>query len=288
MPESDEPKALIGVFDSGVGGLSILSALRERLPSHAFYYVADQAHIPYGSRSPEEVRAFAEGITRFLLAQGAALIVVACNTATTLAISALRRNFPLTAFVGVEPALKPAVAQSRSHVVGVLATAATLSSDSYRALRTRYAGTTTLLENACPGLVEAIEQEGPSGPSVQALLGEAVEPMREQGADCLVLGCTHFLFTVPLLQRLLDRPLTIIEPATAVARRTAQLLDETVPDRQDSVAGSLTFGTTADPQRFRQQLGTFLGGGTAHAQVQPLRWVQGAERLDLSALAEKD
>lgn len=286
MPGSDGPKGLIGVFDSGVGGLSILNALRQRLPSCSFYYVADQAHMPYGSRSPEEVRAFAEGITRFLLAQGAALIVVACNTATTLAISALRRRFPATPFVGVEPALKPAVAQSRSHVVGILATAATLSSDSYRALRARYAGAATLLEDACPGLVEAIEQEGPAGPTVQELLGKAVEPMRGQGADCLVLGCTHFLFTVPLLQRLLDRPLAIVEPATAVARRTAQLLDEIVPERQARATSSISFGTTADPLRFTQQLRTFLGEDVAGAQVQGLRWTQDAGSLELSLQTE--
>lgn len=287
MPGSDEPKGLIGVFDSGVGGLSILSALRERLPSLGFYYVADQAHMPYGSRSPEEVRAFAEGISRFLLAQGAALIVVACNTATTLAISALRRDFPLTPFVGVEPALKPAVAQSRSHVVGVLATAATLASDSYRALRTRYASGTTLLENACPGLVEAIEREGPSGPTVRALLGEAVEPMREQGADSLVLGCTHFIFTVPLLQSLLDQPVAIIEPATAVARRAAELFEEGIRKKPFASEVPLILGTTGDPQRFRRQLNAFLGEGVADAQVQALHWTHSGKKIELATQAEE-
>ena len=148
----------IGVFDSGVGGLSVLSAIRELLPNQAMIYIADQAHVPYGTRSLEEVRQFSTGITRFLIDQGSKLIVVACNTASVASLKSLREEFTDIPFVGMEPAVKPAAEQTHSRVVGVLATYATFQGAMYASVVERFAQGVTILQDHCPGLVTEIEK----------------------------------------------------------------------------------------------------------------------------------
>ena len=217
---------LIGVFDSGIGGLSVLRHLRQQLPDQSMLYLADQAHVPYGPRSLEQVRAFSEQITRFLLAQGARLIVVACNTASAAALQHLRQTFPAIPFVGMEPAVKPAAEQTRSGVVGVLATPATFQGALYASVVERFAQGVTLLQSTCPGLVAQIEAGDLDGPATRRILEEALQPMLARGIDTVVLGCTHYPFVIPLIEQIAGQQVRVIDPAPAVARQVARLLDE--------------------------------------------------------------
>ena len=171
----------IGIFDSGVGGLSVLRAIRTLLPSQPVIYFGDQAHVPYGVRQVEEVRAFSHEITRFLLDQGAKVIVVACNTASVAALQSLRQDFPDIPFVGMEPAVKPAAEQTHSGVVGVLATAATFHTAMYASVVERFAHGVTVLEDHCPGLVAQVEKGDLDGPQTRLILENALQPMLDQG-----------------------------------------------------------------------------------------------------------
>ncbi|RME06215.1 MAG: glutamate racemase, partial [Anaerolineae bacterium] len=168
---------MIGVFDSGVGGLSVLREIRRQLPHANVLFLADQAHVPYGPRPLEEVRAFAEGITRYLLQQGAGVIVLACNTASAAALRYLRHIYPEVPFVGMEPAVKPAAERTRSGVVGVLATPATFQGELYASVLERFARGVTVLQDTCPGLVEQIERGDLDGERTRAILERALRPM---------------------------------------------------------------------------------------------------------------
>jgi glutamate racemase len=215
---------LIGIFDSGVGGLSVWREIARHLPFEATLYLADQAHVPYGSRRLAEVREFSEGITRFLLGQEAKVIVVACNTASAAALHYLRRTFPGIPFVGMEPAVKPAVEQTRSGVVGVIATQATFQGELFASLMERYAGDVRLLTQVCPGLVEAVEAGALDVPGTEALLRRCLTPLIEAGVDQLVLGCTHYPFLQPAIERVVGVNVAVIDPAPAVARQVGRVL----------------------------------------------------------------
>ena len=223
MPETG---ARVGVFDSGVGGLSVLRALHDLLPAQPLIYFGDQAHVPYGSRQLEEVRAFSFAITRDLLERGARLVVVACNTASAAALHELRAAFPDTPFVGMEPAVKPAAEHTRSGVVGVLATSATFQGRLYASVLERFAAGVRVLQDPCPGLVARIEAGDLAGAQTRAILERALRPMLDQGADTLVLGCTHYPFVIPLIEELAGPGVRVIDPAPAVARQTRRLLVE--------------------------------------------------------------
>jgi glutamate racemase len=218
-------QAPLGIFDSGVGGLSILKAVRAQMPDEAIIYLGDQAHVPYGPRPLEEVCSFSDAITRFLLAQGAKLIVVACNSASAAALPYLRATFPDVPFVGMEPAVKPAVEQTRSGVVGVLATPATFQGALYASVLERFAQGVTVLQDTCPGLVAQIEKGALDAPETEAILREALSPMLAQGIDTVVLGCTHYPFVIPLIERLVSEKVRVIDPALAVARQVHRLLE---------------------------------------------------------------
>lgn len=221
-----DPAGPLGILDSGVGGLSVLPHVRDRLPAEDLLYFADQAHIPYGPRAPEEVRDFTAEITRFLLRRGAKLIVVACNTATAAALDYLRHTFPDVPFVGMEPAVKPAALTTRSGRVGVLATPSTLNSHRYATLMARFADGIRVFEDPCVGLVQQIEAGALDVPATRDLLRHAVEPMLAEGVDTLVLGCTHYPFIRPLLQEIAGDGVAIIDPAPAVARHTRFVLQQ--------------------------------------------------------------
>ncbi len=208
----------IGIFDSGVGGLSVLRAIRQQLPHESVVYFADQGHVPYGPRPLEQVRKFSEAITRFLLGQGAKLIVVACNTASAAALHSLRLTFPEVPFVGMEPAVKPAAEATRSGVVGVLATPATFQGELYASVVERFAGKVTLLQSVCPGLVQQIERGDLDGCATRLILETALSPMLKQGIDTVVLGCTHYPFVIPLIQQIAGPAVRVIDPAPAIAR----------------------------------------------------------------------
>jgi glutamate racemase len=215
----------IGVFDSGVGGLSVLRAMRQLMPAENVIFFGDQGHVPYGPRPLEQVRAFSESITRFLLDEGAKLIVVACNTASAAALSHLRQTFPDVKFVGMEPAVKPAAETTRTGVVGVLATPATFQGALYASVVERFANGVQLLQDTCPGLVQQIEAGNLEGMETRAILEAALRPMLDSGIDTVVLGCTHYPFVIPLIERIVGQSVRVIDPAPSVARQVERLMD---------------------------------------------------------------
>ncbi|MCJ7716694.1 MAG: glutamate racemase, partial [Anaerolineales bacterium] len=184
----------IGIFDSGVGGLSVLREVHSQFPSENLIYIADQVHVPYGTRSREEVLGFSEGIIRYLLTIEAKLIIVACNTASAVALIALRKSHPDLPFVGMEPAVKPAVEDTSTGVVGVLATPATFQGDLYASTVERFARGVKILQDTCPGLVNQIEEGKIADPKTRAILVKALTPMMDEGVDEIVMGCTHYPF----------------------------------------------------------------------------------------------
>jgi len=224
----DAARARIGIFDSGVGGLSILHAIRARLPGADLLYVADSGHAPYGERNEDFVCDRSRRIAGFLLDGGARVIVVACNTATAAAVAALRARWPGLAIVGVEPGIKPAVATSAARRVGVLATTGTLASTKFRRLAEAHAEGAALLLQACPGLAGAIE----SAHAQDTVLAELVErycaPLRVAQVDVAVLGCTHYVFAREFFARALPG-VTLLDTTEAVARQTERLAARATP-----------------------------------------------------------
>jgi glutamate racemase len=260
MGETQSPTAVIGVFDSGLGGLSVLREIRAALPGHPVIYLADQAHVPYGPRPREEVLRFSVGITRWLLSQGAGLIVAACNTASAAALYRLRQEFPETPFVGMEPAVKPAALTTHSGVVGVLATPATFQGELYASVLERFASSVTVLQDTCPGLVSQIEAGEVDGPPTREILEKALLPMISQGLDTVVLGCTHYPFIIPLIQEIVGPGIQVIDPAPAVARQAARLLEARGLVGHTSHAKPLTrFITTGEPAIFQHRLKKLVG-----------------------------
>ena len=248
----------VGIFDSGVGGLSVLRAIRQQLPSESIIYLGDQGHVPYGSRPMEEVQGFSVAITRFLLDLGVKLIVVACNTASAAALHSLRVIFPDASFVGMEPAVKPAVENTRTGIVGVLATPATFQGALYASVVERFAGNVTLIQNTCPGLVQQIEQGALNGSKTRAILESALQPMLEQGIDTVVLGCTHYPFVIPLIQEIVGPDIRVIDPAPAVARQAARLLDSAGRQAEGARSEELHFFTSGEVARFKAVLPKLL------------------------------
>ncbi len=249
----------LGVFDSGVGGLSVLRALRAELPHEDVIYLADQAHVPYGSRSLEEVRAFSGEITRFLIARGAKLIAVACNTASAAALHWLRQRYPEIPFVGMEPAVKPAAETTRSGVVGVLATPATFQGELYASVVERFARGVTVLQATCPGLVGQIEAGELDSERTRRILERALEPMLERGVDTLVMGCTHFPFAIPAIQRIAGSGVRVIDPAPAVARQAGRLLAARGLLNPSGAPGAVGFYTSGESSQLEALLPRLLG-----------------------------
>lgn len=222
--------APIGIFDSGVGGLSVLKVIRQELPQEGLVYLADQAHVPYGEKPQETVREFAEGITRFLLSRSCKLIVVACNAASAAALHYLRQTIPQTSFVGMEPAVKPAAEHTQSGVVGVLATPATFQGALYASVVERFAAGVRILTDTCPGLVSQVEAGRFRSPETRLILEKALHPMLEQGIDTVVLGCTHYPFVIPMIQEIAGPTVRVIDPAPAIARQVKRLLEQSGTD----------------------------------------------------------
>ena len=229
-----QPLQPIGIFDSGIGGLTVLRAIHQLLPDEPLIYMADQAHVPYGPRPMQEVRQFSEAITHYLLEQGSRLIVVACNTASAAALKYLRQVFPDIPFVGMEPAVKPAAEHTRSGVVGVLATPATFQSELYASVVERFGQGVMLIQHTCPGLVSQIEAGEMESEVTYKILEEALQPMLERGIDTVVLGCT-LPFCHPTHPDVLTGPdIPVIYPAPAVARQVQRLLVASQPTRSGS------------------------------------------------------
>ena len=219
------PALSIGVFDSGVGGLSVLRSLRALMPQARFLYVADSGHAPYGERDEAYVVERARAITAHLLAQGAQLVVVACNTATAAAVQALRERWPAVGFVGVEPGLKPAIARSRNRRIGVMATRGTLQSAKFRRLVEAHAAGVELVLQPCDGLARALEEGDASAPAVLALVERHTVPLRAAGVDTVVLGCTHYPFATSEIAAALGPGVTLVDTAEAVALQARRLAE---------------------------------------------------------------
>lgn len=240
MNTTDPPERPIGVFDSGVGGLSVLHEIRRELPGEDLLYVADSGHAPYGDKSTQLIEARVIAIVEFLVSQRAKAIVVACNTATGVAIQLLRSRFPVP-IIAMEPAVKPAAAHTQSGVIGVLATSRTIASDNFAKLHERFGADVKILMQACPGLVEQVEAGDLSGDKTRALIEQYVEPLLEQGADTIVLGCTHYPFLAPLIQEIAGQTVTVIDPSSAIAREVRRRL---------ATASLLSVGSRAGTERF--------------------------------------
>jgi glutamate racemase len=215
----------IGVFDSGVGGLSVLRAIHAALPHEHLVYVADSGHAPYGDQSVAHITQRTHTVGQWLADQGVKAITIACNTATVVAAQTLREQMHLPV-VAIEPAIKPAVALTRSGVVGVLATRQTVQSASVASLVERYGANKRILLQACPGLVEQVERADLHSPETEALLRQFITPLLEQGADTLVLGCTHYPFLRDTIQRVAGDDIMLIDPAEAVARELSRRLSD--------------------------------------------------------------
>ncbi|MCX6081996.1 MAG: glutamate racemase [Chloroflexi bacterium] len=262
----------IGIFDSGIGGLSVLRAIRAKMPGERIIFLGDQAHVPYGSRRMSEVREFSEQITRYLLDRRARLIVVACNTASAAALKHLRNTFPEIPFVGMEPAVKPAAEQTQSRVVGVLATPATFQGELYASVVERFASGVTILQDACPGLVGQIEKGELETAETESILRRALRPMLEKGIDTVVLGCTHYPFVIPLIQSIVGSQVRVIDPAPAIARQVERLLGETKSSLPIGDSENVTYLTTADADSMQLLLPRFLGESGTVAEI---RWKDG-------------
>jgi glutamate racemase len=232
--------APIGVFDSGVGGLSVLRDIRAALPRERLIYIADSGHVPYGSKTPEYIRDRSARLTRFLLAHGAKAIVIACNTATAAAAASLRAAFAVP-IVGMEPAVKPAAAATKNGVIGVLATVGTLRSARYAALLDRFGDGIEVVTQPCPGLADQIEAGDLDGPATRAMIELYTAPLVARRADAIVLGCTHYPFVRPLIA-----DVALIDTGAAVARRLSHMLAERSLLNSAAAPGTAAFWTSGD------------------------------------------
>ncbi len=269
MDEAYSPLQPIGIFDSGVGGLSVLKAIRKELPNESILYFGDQAHIPYGPRPKEEIQAFSVAITRFLQRKSAKLIVVACNTASAAALRHLRDLFPEIPIVGMEPAVKPAAEMTQTGKMGVLATPTTFAGELYASVVERFGQNVEIFTSTCPGMVEQIEAGELESVKTREILVTALEPMLEAGIDTVVMGCTHYPFVIPVIQSITGSEVRIIDPAPAIARQVGRLLDQRdlLNTRNDREV--LQFFTSGDPDRFADMVLTLIG---ETADALPVHW----------------
>ena len=243
--------ASIGIFDSGSGGLSVYRELVKLLPGERYLYYSDNAHCPYGEKTVEYIRERAHVITDILLGMGADIIVVACNTATAAAIARLRADYPTVPFIGMEPAVKPAALGTRSGVIGVLATAGTLKGSKYLHTRGQYEDDVRIVEHVGEGFVELVENGILDGPEAEATVSRSLRPLLEEGADIIVLGCTHYPFLQPVIERLAGPGVKVIDPAPAVARQTLRVLQEKgIPTGEGSF--SIDLYHSGEPESLRR------------------------------------
>ncbi len=248
----------IGIFDSGVGGLSVWREIAAQLPREDTLYFADQIHIPYGPRSLDQIRSFSEAITRYLIDQGCKLIVVACNTASAAALKHLRVTFPDMPFVGMEPAVKPAAEHTRTGVVGVMATPATFQGELFASVVERFANGVKLINQVCPGLVEQVEAGQLNTPDTVAMLDRFLTPIRSGGADTIVLACTHYPFVIEAI-RSLAPGIGVIDPAPAIARQVKRVLSERGLLASSEQIGQHRFITSGGAAAYREIVRVLVG-----------------------------
>ncbi len=256
MADSSGP---IGVFDSGVGGLSVWREIVRELPRECTVYFADQAHMPYGPRSEQELRRFCDAIARWLVSEGCKAVVVACNTASAAALKHLRDRYPDLPTIGMEPAVKPAATLTRSKVVGIMATPATFQGRLFKATAGRHARDIKLINQICDGLADQVETGELDGPEADALLRRFLQPMLAAGADTVVLACTHYPFVIDAIRRIVGPDVNVIDPAPAIARHVQRVLAERGLLTSRTEAGSHRFVTSGDPARMSALVRRLVG-----------------------------
>ncbi len=256
----------VGVFDSGVGGLSLLKCMRDELPGEDFIYVADSGYAPYGDKSAEYIEKRSFAITEFLIEQNAKAIAVACNTATAAAIAKMRSAFDLP-IIGMEPGVKPAISATQCGTVGIMATTETLKSEKFRLLTDRFCNECSIVTQPCPGLVEQVEQFDLEGEKTRELLKKYVEGILSKGADTIVLGCTHYLFLVDIIREIAGKEIKVIDTGTAVAREVRRRLETSGITGDLAHHGSEAFWTSGDIERVKKVIKKLQGKETA---VKPL------------------
>jgi glutamate racemase len=235
----------IALFDSGIGGLSVYKHIRELMPYENMMYFADSAHAPYGNKPPAEILARCDAITDFLVQQNAKCIVVACNTATAAAVAHLRAKYSLP-IIAIEPAIKPGVAMTSSGVIGVLATAYTLTSEKYLRLVKQYEQQATILAQACHGWVELVEQGETDSKKSHDLVAAYVEPLLASNADTLLLGCTHYPFLRHLIEEASENKVHIIDPSLAVAKQVQRRLQQANLETMSKMPGENILWSNGD------------------------------------------
>jgi glutamate racemase len=251
-------RAPVGIFDSGLGGLSVLRAVRTLLPAEAVLYVADSRYAPYGERDDDFIADRTLTIAQWAVAQGVKALVVACNTATAQSIALVRERLPVP-LIGVEPGVKPAAAQSKTRVAGVLATQVTLRSERFQGLLERHAADCRFLCQPGHGLVQAIERCDIGSAQLRALLRGYLEPMLEAGADTLVLGCTHYPFLDAAIRDIVGDRMALIDTSIAIARQLERVLDQHgLRAAPDSTPGLPRFYSTSDGAHLQQLTTTLL------------------------------
>ncbi|MDP2153499.1 MAG: glutamate racemase [Methylotenera sp.] len=244
----------IAVFDSGVGGISVLQHIHALLPNEQLLYVADSLHAPYGNKSPEEIQSRCIEITDFLISKNAKAIVVACNTATAAAIDMMREKYVLP-IIGMEPAVKPAAEASRNGIVGVLATTGTLKSAQFAGLLESYGRNVKVVTQACVGLVECVERGELQAENTLQLVKKYCQPLLDEGADTIVLGCTHYPFVRPLIERVVGEHITLIDTGAAVAKQLQKRLVELNLLSTSPVLASVKFWTNSQALEAEQVIG---------------------------------
>ena len=249
--------APVGIFDSGVGGLSVLREIEVALPAERVYYVADSAHAPWGDKPPGFVRERGLKIAKFLIAQGVKAIVIGSNTGTAGSAEALRSTLAIPV-VGIEPGIKPAVSATRSRVIGAIVPAAVGGSDRLASLLDRFGTDVQVIVQPVPGVVEHIEAADLDGPELRRMVEGYIRPMLDAGADTIVLGSTHYVFLKPLLTELAGRDVTLIETGAAVARQLGHVLDQRGL-RADGTPGEERFWTSGDPATSSRVISRLLG-----------------------------
>jgi glutamate racemase len=264
--------APLGLMDSGVGGLSVLREVQRLLPAEPLIYVADQGHLPYGTRSRDELRGYVEGIARYLWAQGCKMLVIACNAANAAALHHIRACFPDWPVVGMEPAIKPAAQRTRTGVIGVITTKATFQGELFASVVDRFAQGVQVETQVCPDFVTLVEQGLPA-PATREAVAHYLAPLKAAGIDQLVLGCTHFPFLTPHLSAYLGAGVEIVDPAPAVARQVERVLAQRGLLKDSDQPGAIQVITTGDPAQFTRVVRGLLNLNLA---VQHGQWAAGS------------
>ena len=254
---------MIGIFDSGVGGLSVFREIKKTLPDESCIYFSDNANCPYGEKPKEFIIKRAKEITDFLLSEGAEIIVVACNTATAIAVKTLREDYPHIRFIGMEPAIKPATKMTVTGVVGVLATAGTLKSEKYLNHKQKYVDQVRFAEHVGEGFVQLVESGTVTGPEAEEVVTLSLKPLLDAGADVIVLGCTHYPFLLDTIRKVAsglypEQQIEIIDPAPAIARHLKEVMQEEglLPCKSDA-PGTTVLHSSGDPATLEQFFRSF-------------------------------